>query len=61
MFQMRNKILKEAMTLAQIDKDDVALANTYISELSSVNNKNIEEMLKLILYMLFQKVFVENV
>ena len=42
MGQMRNKILKEAMTLAQIDKDDVALANTYISELSSVNNKNID-------------------
>ncbi|SDZ86466.1 DNA helicase-2 / ATP-dependent DNA helicase PcrA [Pseudobutyrivibrio sp. ACV-2] len=42
MGQMRNKILKEAMTIADIDKDDIALANSYITELSTVNNKNID-------------------
>lgn len=42
MGQMRNKILKEAIAQARIDKDDVALVNTYISELSTINNRNID-------------------
>lgn len=42
MGQMRSKILKEALSVAGIDKDDVSLVNSYIAELSAINNKNID-------------------
>ncbi|QFJ55464.1 ATP-dependent helicase [Pseudobutyrivibrio xylanivorans] len=38
MGQQKNRLLKEAIALAKIDKDDTALVNAYIAELSSLNN-----------------------
>ena len=42
MGQMRSRILKEALSVAGIDKDDVSLVNSYTAELSAINNKNID-------------------